>query len=68
MAMGRFFFHAVEDVDGRWACRRGRQQLDSHAQLAQAIEHLTTVAAQHRPSEVLVHHVDGQVLSVAMLD
>jgi hypothetical protein len=68
MDVGRFFFRAIEDEAGRWACRRGRQELDRHAELTQAIEHLTAVAGQHRPSEVLVHHVDGRVLSVAVLD
>jgi hypothetical protein len=43
-------------------------QIDSHASLAEAVEHLTAAAGEHRPSEVRVHHLDGRVRSVATLD
>jgi Uncharacterized protein conserved in bacteria (DUF2188) len=65
---GRFCFRIIEERDGCWSCRRGAGQIDSHASLAEAIEHLTAVAGEHRPSEVRVHHLDGRVRSVATLD
>jgi hypothetical protein len=50
---GRLFFRVVERQDGRWACRRGRTELDSHVALAEAVVHMRALASQHRPSEVL---------------
>jgi Uncharacterized protein conserved in bacteria (DUF2188) len=63
-----FFFRVVEQDDGSWLCRRGREEFDFHAQLDDAVEHTTGIAGEDRPSKVLVHHRDGWVQTVATLD
>jgi hypothetical protein len=63
-----YFFHVVEQEDGSWSCSWGREDFDVHAQLEDAIEHTTGVASEHTPSQVFVHHRDGQVQSIATLD
>jgi hypothetical protein len=63
-----FFFRVVEQEDGSWSCRRGRDDFDSRAELDDAIEHTFGLASEHPPSEVFVHHLDGQVQSVAIRD
>jgi hypothetical protein len=65
---GRLFFRVVAQQDGHWSCRRGREELDSHADLAEAVEHMTALAGQHRPSEVLVHPLGAAMRSVATFD
>ncbi len=49
-------------------CRWGRRELDGHAALAEAIEHVFELAGEHRPSEVFVHHADGRVCSQAVFE
>ena len=66
--VGAYFFHVVELQGGSWSCRRGREDFGCHAQLDDAIEHTTGIASEHPPSEVFVHHLDGQVQSIATLD
>jgi hypothetical protein len=56
-----WFFHVVELDDGRWACRHGSLEYDTHAALNDAIEHITTVSASHRPAEMFLHRLDGTV-------
>jgi hypothetical protein len=63
-----YFFRVVEQEDGSWSCRRGREEFDCHDQLGDAIEHTTGIASEYRPSEVFVHHLDGQVQTIATLD
>ena len=63
-----YFFRVVEQEDGSWLCRRGREELDVHAQLDDAVDHTTGNAREDRPSQVIVHHRDGQVQTVASLD
>jgi len=53
------FFHIVEDDAGRWTCRHGRHDYDTHNTLAQAKEHIRTLAFENRPAEIFVHHRDG---------
>jgi hypothetical protein len=65
---GRYFFHAIEIDGGRWACRWGRTEYDTHALLHPAIDHLTALAGEHRPSQVLVHYLDGRTQRVAAFD
>jgi hypothetical protein len=62
-----YFFRVIEQGDGSWMCSRGREEFDFHAQLDDAIEHITGIASEHSPSEVFVHHLDGRVRSVATL-
>jgi Uncharacterized protein conserved in bacteria (DUF2188) len=63
-----YFFRVVELEDGSWLCRRGREEFDVHEQLDDAIEHTTGIASDHPPSQVFVHHRDGQVQTIATLD
>jgi hypothetical protein len=64
-SVGEYFFHVVEQVDGSWSCNRGREHFGAHAQLDDAVEHTKVIAGEHRPSEVFVHRLDGQVQSIA---
>jgi hypothetical protein len=63
-----YFFRVVEQEDGSWLCRRGREEFDSHGLLDDAIEHTIGLAGEDRPSRVFVHRLDGQVETVADLD
>jgi Uncharacterized protein conserved in bacteria (DUF2188) len=63
-----YFFRIVEQEDGSWSCRRGREDLDRHPELDDAIEHTTAIAREIPPSEVFVHRLDGQVQSIATID
>lgn len=65
---GRWFFRVIEHDDGTWTCRAGRQDIDQHASLREAMTHILTVADENRPSEVFVHHADGRVRSEASFD
>ena len=57
-----WFFRVVELDDGRgWLCRFGLREYDVHAELAHAIEHVSALAADHLPAEVVVHRLDGSV-------
>ena len=61
-----WFFHIVEQNDGRWACRHGRHEYDTHARLEDAIAHVTEFACAQRPAEIYLHHLDGHVESVGL--
>ena len=61
------FFHVVEQEDGSWSCRRGREDFGWFDVLEDAIDHITAVANKNPPSVVLVHRLDGQVRRVALL-
>lgn len=67
MTEGRFYFRVIEGADGRWICRRGRSDIDHHDSQQAAVDHMTTLAALHRPSEVVMHYMAGDVDSVAKL-
>jgi hypothetical protein len=56
-----WFFRVVEIGEGRWACRWGEKEYDTHADMRRAIEHVTVLAAAHRPAEVVLHRLDGSV-------
>ncbi|MDP9227232.1 MAG: hypothetical protein M3P18_25965, partial [Actinomycetota bacterium] len=60
-----WWYRVVELEDGRWACRWGLHVYDVHHELAEAIEHCSTIAAGNAPSEVFVHGLDAGVQSVA---
>ena len=63
-----WFFRVIEAGDGRWVCRRGRTELDGHAQLQDAIEHLRTLAGHEVHAELFVHHQDGTVERIHSTD
>ena len=48
-------------------CRRGREDFGWFDVLDDAIDHTIASASGHLPNRVLVHHLDGQVQSVARL-
>jgi hypothetical protein len=66
--VAHYFFRIVEQGDGSWRYQRGRADLDWFGQLDDAIEHVTDIASDHTPSEVLVHRADGRVQSIATFD
>lgn len=50
-------YRVVELEDGTWSCRWGLHVYDMHDDLADAIEHCSTIAADNRPSDVYVHRL-----------
>jgi len=50
-----WYFRVIERADGRWACRHGRQQFDTHDELHHAVEHLRALALASRPAELFLH-------------
>ena len=54
-----WFFRAIEQVDGRWACSHGRVVIDQHDELSEALDHLRDVAATMSPAELFVHRLGG---------
>lgn len=63
-----WFFHVVELDDGGWACRRGNHEYDTHPDAAAALMHITAIASDHRPAEILVHRIGcGEAERVAEL-
>jgi hypothetical protein len=63
-----YFFRVVEQDDGWWSCRRGREDFDCFDQLEDAVEHTADFAREQAPSEVFVHHLDGRVQSIATFE
>ena len=61
------FFRVIELGDDRWACRHGRLEYDTHPQVGQAIDHITALAADHRPAELFLHRLDGSVARLGTL-
>lgn len=59
-----WYLRAIELDTGRWACRFGRTEYDTHAEMEQAVQHLTTLATQHRPAQLFIHHRDGSVVNL----
>lgn len=62
-----WLFHIVERGDGLWACRHGTHEYDPHRALADALEHITAIASNQRPAEVLVHRQGERTQKVAVL-
>jgi len=58
------FVRIVEQPDGWWF-RRGRNDIKWFGDLDEAIEHASDRAVGLRPSEVLVHYLDGRVKVIA---
>jgi hypothetical protein len=66
--VARFFLRIVEQPDGAWCFRRGRENVKGFANLDDAVEHATNIASEIRPSEVFVHRLDGRVQVIATFD
>lgn len=56
-----WFFRVIELADGRWACRHGRLEYDTHDELRRAVEHMRPIARAMRPAQLLLHRLDGSV-------
>lgn len=57
-----WFFRAIETGQGRWQCRHGSRLFDEHLTLAEALEHLRSLAADREEDvQLFVHTRDGQV-------
>lgn len=63
MEAGRLYFRVIQG-DGSWMCRRGREEIDRHDSRQEAVDHMSELAAEHRPSEVFLHEGDGTVVSI----
>lgn len=63
-----WFLRVIELADGDWACRRGLAELDRHALLKDAVEHVTTLASRETRAELFLHHVDGTVERMGTVD
>ena len=57
-----WFFRVMERPGTRWSCRRGRHELDDHADLDAALAHIRVLAGTASPAEVFLHYLDGRVL------
>jgi len=58
-----WLFHAVEDDAGTWTCRHGLTVYDTHDSMDEALQHVTGIAQDRRPSAVFVHPNDGAAWS-----
>jgi hypothetical protein len=56
-----WFLRAIEQPDGSWTCRRGREDHDNHESLHDAVEHLKTLAVEIGGAELFLHRLDGSV-------
>jgi hypothetical protein len=65
MDRGRWHFRAVESAEG-WFCRHGTTTYDGHPTLEEALRHLAEIAT--RPALLIVHHLDGRIVTHAVLD
>ncbi|MGC4109439.1 MAG: hypothetical protein QM747_03225 [Nocardioides sp.] len=63
------FLRAFEEPEGTWTCRQGRQVLDAHPALHEAVTHLRELAeALEGPVLLIAHRLDGRIEHVAELD
>ena len=56
-----WFFHIIEQNDGRWACCYGWHEHDTHARPQDALAHATQLTTAQRPVEIHLHRQDGTV-------
>jgi hypothetical protein len=56
-----WFFRVIEGEDGSWSCRRGREVLDEHPTLGDALSHLYVLAQASQPASLFAHYRDGRV-------
>jgi hypothetical protein len=56
-----WFFRVIERDDGRWACRRGGQEYDTHATVTPAIDHIRSLAGDQLLAELYLHRIDGSI-------
>ena len=59
-----WYLHAVERPEGTWACLWNRHEHDSHPSLAEAVDHLRSLAGELGECELFAHHVDGAVVKL----
>ena len=56
-----WFLRAIEQADGGWVCKFGRNVFDRHDELPEALDHLRGIGATMQPAELFVHWQDGNV-------
>ena len=57
-----WFLHVTEGEDGRWTCSHGREALDAHAELSEALTHLKVYASTvEGRSRIVIHTLDGAI-------
>jgi hypothetical protein len=62
-----WYFHIVELDDGRWACRFGNHEYDTHGDLDAALEHTRAIASARRPAEIFIHRYGSTPERLAVL-
>lgn len=61
-----FLLRVLACKDGTWACHWSRRELD--CERGEALDHVTALAGEHRPSEIVVHYRDGRLHTLATFD
>lgn len=57
-----WFLHVTEGEDGGWTCSHGRERIDTHAELAEALAHLTAYASTLEGlARIVIHKLDGAI-------
>lgn len=54
-----WYFRVIEFAPDKWVCRHGDLTFDTHREMAQAVDHIRTLAAGKQPAELFVHRLDG---------
>ncbi|MFL6163309.1 MAG: hypothetical protein ACJ74U_13900 [Jatrophihabitantaceae bacterium] len=61
-----WFYRAIEREDGRWTCRHGLSEYDSHDTVEASLEHLRELAAPAGDFTLFVHPLDGTAVRPAV--
>lgn len=64
--MSSWYLRAIEQPDGQWECRFGRETLGLRPDLVSALHHLVEVATAQGGRhlfELYLHHLDGRIES-----
>lgn len=62
------FFRAIESEDGGWRCHRGRESIDRHANMDEALDHLRELAHVVAPAWLYAHFIDGRVERIEVVE
>jgi Uncharacterized protein conserved in bacteria (DUF2188) len=63
-----WFFRIIQTEADEWECRIGRSDIDRHANLAEAVDHASQLAARERPSQLIVHPLGERATAIARFD
>ena len=61
-----WFYRAIEREDGRWSCRHGLSEYDSHDTVEASLEHLRELAAPAGDFTLFVHPLGGKAVRPAV--